>query len=361
MLIRILKIFTVLLVVLMAVLFFWLNFTWKISQTARNNLNNRPEPETAASASRTELPKEPAAKEVSFIAVGDIMLSRVVGQKMASHQDYNYPFLKTAEYLKTGEIVFGNLETAITAGRRIETGEFSFRSDPETALSLKNNGFTIVSLANNHSTNFGQKGLNDTFKYLSDAGLFFVGAGETLSRASSSVIIEKNGLKFAFLAYDDPAVPGSVAATARSAGINPAAKEGLIKSISQLKDQSDFIIISLHAGIEYTDQPSQFQKNFARAAIDAGADLIIGHHPHWVQSAEVYKGKYIFYSLGNFVFDQMWSEPTREGLVVKFVFTKQGVKSIELKPILIEDYSQPRFLEGERAKRIIERLKLPVE
>jgi poly-gamma-glutamate synthesis protein (capsule biosynthesis protein) len=133
------------------------------------------------------------------------------------------------------------------------------------------------------------------------------------------------------------------------------------ESIAQLRNQADFIIISLHAGIEYTGQPNQFQKDFAHNAIDVGADLVIGHHPHWVQSAEIYKDKYIFYSLGNFIFDQMWSEPTREGLVVKFIFNKQGIKSIELKPILIEDYSQPRFLEGERAKRIIERLKLPAE
>src|SRR3990167_10074072 len=116
------------------------------------------------------------------------------------------------------------------------------------------------------------------------------------------------------------------------------------EAVKEAKQKTDFVIVSMHAGIEYVNKPNTSQTNFAREAIDAGADLIIGHHPHVVQIMEKYKGKYIFYSLGNFVFDQMWSMATREGLMIKAYFTKSGVEKVLLYPVLIENYSQPRLL-----------------
>lgn len=302
----------------------------------------------------------PVDKEVSLIAVGDIMLSRNVAQTIKNKKDKNYPFLKTSDLLKSGDIVFANLETSLTPGRDIKTGEMVFRSDPQMADILRQNNFSILSLANNHTPNFGQKGLNDTFKYLRDAGIAFVGAGKDANEAYKATYLEKNGFTFAFLAYtDNDVIPQSYQAAQKRAGTAFMDIAKLTKSIKEVKQKSDFVIVSMHSGTEYVPQPNKRQKQFAYAAIDAGAELVLGHHPHVVQTAEIYKGKYIFYSLGNFIFDQMWSRDTREGLMLKIIFDKNGVVKIDYTPILIEDYSQPQILTGKEAAKILARLKLP--
>lgn len=283
-------------------------------------------------------------RKAVLIAVGDIMTSRVVAQKMLAH-GYNYPFLGVGDYLKTGDIVFGNLETAITPGREIKTGETMFRSDPEVAQALRNAGFSILSLANNHTPNFGENGLKDTFKYLTEAGLKFVGAGNNDAEAYAPVFIEINGLKFAFLAYNSTdVVPADYGAGPFRAGTALMDVGKMTEAVTAVGKEADFVVVSMHAGSEYSDAPNEAQVNFAHAAIDAGADLVIGHHPHVTQPEEIYKGRHIFYSLGNFVFDQMWSQKTKEGLMVKIIFNKQGVSKIETKKILIEDYSRPRIV-----------------
>ncbi|HBH45928.1 MAG TPA: capsular biosynthesis protein [Candidatus Jacksonbacteria bacterium] len=295
------------------------------------------------------LPQSPKAvtPTVSLIAVGDIMLSRNVAQKIKSNQDYNYPFLKTADILANADLTFGNLETAITLGRAIMTGEMYFRSDPTATAGLQYAGIDVVSLANNHSPNFGETGLKDTFKYLTAAGIDYVGAGTDKITAHTPVIKEVNGLKIAFLAYTaDDVIPVNYQAGDARAGVAildiPLMKEDVTKA----KAQADLVIVSMHAGVEYQALPSQSQINFARAAIDAGASLVIGHHPHVVETLEHYKNGWIIYSLGNFVFDQMWSQETREGLIAKIFLDSQGVTSLEFIPVTIDDYSQPRLAEG---------------
>lgn len=293
--------------------------------------------------------------------VGDVMLSRGVAKRIKAHGDNNYPFLKTRDYLKTVDIVFGNLETPIIPGREIQKREMSFRADPGVEEALKATGFSIVSLANNHTPNFGDKGLRDTFQYLSKAGISYAGAGLNEQEAYSPAFVEKNGLKFAFLAYGDSAfMPRSYRAGERRPGIAFLEKERMVSAVKAAKDNADFVIVSMHAGNEYIEEPNRNQVSFARAAIDAGAELVVGHHPHIVQKAEKYNGKYILYSMGNFVFDQMWSQKTREGLVAKAFFNEEGVSKIEFQATKIEDSAQPRLLEGEQADAILKRLKLPL-
>lgn len=295
-------------------------------------------------------------KEVTLLAVGDIMLSRRVGDKMLQF-GYDYPFLEVGEYLKQADFVFGNLETPITPGRQIKTGEMVFRADPEVVNSLKENNFSILSLANNHTPNFGQKGLEDTFKYLNSVGIKYVGAGLNSSEAYRPVYLEKNGIKIAFLAFNDSdVVPSYYGAGEKRAGTALMDLEKLTQGIEEAKNNSDFVVISLHSGSEYTPGPNKSQTEFAHAAIDTGADLVIGHHPHVVQTWEKYKDKYIFYSLGNFIFDQMWSLETRQGLMAKFHFTKNEIQKIELLPVQIADYSQPKVLDSESGQKVINRL-----
>ena len=330
---------------LMAAFLYWSNLTAKTEINIENNVNNLE-------------PADIRDKEASIIFVGDIMTSRGVAMKMKANGN-DYPFLNVVDYLKSADAVFGNLETSITPGRVIKNNEMYFRSDPDVAEVLKNAGFTILSLANNHTPNFGEKGLLDTFKYLDNMGIKYAGAGKNSNEASQPANFEINGIKFAVLAYTDLAfMPVDYGAAASRSGTNVMNIENMISAVSKAKSNSDVVIISMHSGDEYSVAPNQKQIDFARSAIDAGADLIIGHHPHVVESAEIYKGKYIFYSLGNFVFDQMWSMPTRQGVALKIRFNKDGVAEVLPTAFIINDYSQPQILEGQEAQNVINILKL---
>jgi len=288
----------------------------------------------------------PASKNgASIIFVGDVMTSRTVAQKMKKN-GYDYPFSAMAGYLKSADMVFANLETPITSGPSVSSGDVVFRSDPEVAGALARANIKIVSLANNHSMNFGVQGIADTFKYLISAGVDFVGAGNNEVEAYGPKYININGIKFAFLAFTDiDVLPPGAAIEVIQPGVAIMDLAKAKKAIQVAKGIADVIVVSMHSGTEYTDVPNQRQTSFARGAVDAGADLVIGHHPHWTQTVEEYKGKYIFYSLGNFVFDQMWSQKTREGEIVKIYFSKDGVEKYDLTRIVIDDYSRPRIVQ----------------
>src|SRR3989337_399072 len=156
---------------------------------------------------------------VSLIAVGDIMLSRGVAGRIRRNNDPNYPFLKVKDFLKNGDIVFGNLECPLTDGSKIVSKEMTFRADPASADALKQAGFTVLSLANNHSPNFGKKGLKDTFSYLKGKNIKYAGAGIDADEANSPAYMNPKGISFAFLAYNDPdVVPGFYEAAEKHAG-----------------------------------------------------------------------------------------------------------------------------------------------
>ncbi|MFA6272743.1 MAG: CapA family protein [Patescibacteria group bacterium] len=294
---------------------------------------------------------------ITIMAVGDIMLSRDVNTKIQKYNDYNYPFLKTADLLKSADITFGNLESPITPGRKINTNEMVFRADPESVEGLKLAGFDLVTLTNNHTLNFGKEGLSDTFKYLNTAGIEYMGAGETVKDAYLPVIKEINGMIFAFLAYSYATEPLSAYDSEKP---NPTLAamdfDKMKQDVARASESADFVIVSMHDGYEYQFTPNQHQKDFAHAAIESGADLVVGHHPHVVQTMEQYQDGYILYSLGNFVFDQMWSQETREGIIAEITFSKKGISAFEFFPVVIEDYAQPRFADAEEAGVIIERL-----
>lgn len=299
---------------------------------------------------------------VSLIAVGDIMLSRGVAGRIRRNNDPDYPFLKVRDFLKTGDMVFGNLECPITDGRKIVSKEMTFRADPSSAIALKDAGFTILSLANNHSPNFGKKGLKDTFSHLKEKSIKYAGAGIDRDEANSPAYINMRGISFAFLAYNDPdVVPGSYEAAEKHAGTAFMRIDKMTDAVRKASKEARFVIVSMHSGNEYDYEPNEAQKKFARAAIDAGAELVIGHHPHVIQPVERYNGKLIFYSLGNFVFDQSEPMETKEGVMVKFIFTKDALKSVEATPVFIEHYAQPRLMKREEGRQVVERLKIPRE
>ncbi len=305
-----------------------------------------------------KVPEQDEGDYVTVIAVGDIMPSRMVAQKIKQH-GIEYPFARVENYLKQADIFFANLESPIAKGRVIASGEMSFRTNPGFEEAFKDFGSVVVSLANNHTPNFGERGLKETFSNLTKAGIAYVGAGNNEEEANQPVYISEKGITLAFLAYNDTdVVPDSYFASAKRAGTAEMKIDHMQEAVKTAKNNADFVIVSMHSGIEYKATATTSQTVFAHAAIDAGAEMVIGHHPHVVQNGERYKGKYIFYSLGNFIFDQMWSQNTREGLTLKARFNSDGLQGIQLVPIRIYDYAQPRLLSGRDAQRVMKRVRL---
>ena len=304
--------------------------------------------------------KLPARQEtVCLTAVGDIMLSRGVAKESRQRGDQGYPFNRIKTYLKDSDVVFGNLENPITPGREVMMPEMILRADPGVETALKEAGITILSLANNHTADFGRRGLLDTLNYLDQAGIKYAGAGKTESEAFAPEFIETKGMKLVFLAFSDAdLVPGSCLAGVNNPGIAFLDEEKLKAAVKSAGEKADFVVVSMHVGTEYETGPDRTQIKFARLAIDSGADLVLGHHPHVIQKAEKYKGKYIFYSLGNFVFDQKWSRATRESLAAKIFISPKGVEKVEILPVFINDQDQPQCIYGEDAKPVLKSLKL---
>ncbi|MDD5626739.1 MAG: CapA family protein [Patescibacteria group bacterium] len=300
----------------------------------------------------------PADPLVHLVAVGDMMLSRNVGQKMVEYNDYQYPFRKMGQFLQNADITFGNLESPLLAGEPVYTPSMVFRADPECAGALTKVGFDVLSLANNHIMNQGDKGLKKTLELLEQEGIQGIGAGLSREKAHQAAIVERNNLKIAFLAYT---YAGNTEAKENNAGAAIMNAEDLKSDLARAKKEADLVIVSMHAGTEYKRAPNERQIAFARQAIDAGADLVIGHHPHWFQTVEKYKGKYIIYSLGNFVFDQMWSEETREGMVADIYLDRDGVVELNFLPVKIFDYSQPQFVSPSEQNRLLKMLGIALD
>lgn len=277
--------------------------------------------------------------QIKLIAVGDIMLARSVNTSMIRLTDWRYPFLQTAQVLKQADILFGNLESPFGPDCPYTDEGMQFCADPLSLEGLVFAGFDVLSLANNHGFDQGREGHAFTKNLVSSAGILPVGFSETAQTVVSNA--EGESVKVGFAAFDDT--------------LSSLELDQVQKSITDLSSNVDVVIASFHWGIEYRDQPSQRQRELAQVATQAGARLILGHHPHWVQTVEeiilpstsssASERTVVFYSLGNFVFDQMWSKETRTGQVAFITLDKSGVVSYEASLVEIFDYSQPRFIE----------------
>ncbi|MDZ7798744.1 MAG: CapA family protein [Patescibacteria group bacterium] len=298
-----------------------------------------------------------AQTETTLIFGGDVMLARTVEQKILAANDYSLPFQKIADEFKEADLTFINLESPFfDGGSATPNGSVVFRALSETIEGLKLAGIDIVSLANNHFGNQGVAGEKFTFEHLTNNEIEYCGAGNNFEQAHESKIIAVKGIKIGFFAY---AYPESLyVATENSPGVANMEIDQMKKDLTQLNNSADIIIVSMHAGAEYTHNPGRFQINFAHTAIEAGADLVVGHHPHVVQTTEKYNDGYIIYSLGNLVFDQMWSEETQQGAVVKAIISENKLKSLEFKPVHIYDYNQPDWASQEESKEILSNMGL---
>jgi len=281
----------------------------------------------------------------SLTAVGDIMLSRQVAAQIDEFGS-TYPFENIAKSTESTNLTVGNLESPFTTNEvNTKSGSMVFGAGIKSVEGLKMAGFDLVNLANNHFSNQGQEGMNLTFDTLNQNNIDYFGAGTNFQAAHTPLIKDVNRVKIAFLGYSDSDVlPGNSIAKETLSGLAVMDINQAKIDIEKAKTMADMVIVSMHSGTEYTPNPNSRQIEFAHAAIDSGADLVLGHHPHVVQAIEDYKGKKIFYSLGNFVFDQAWSNETMQGLMVKLTFNNTKLTNTELIPIKIENWCQPRVL-----------------
>ena len=224
-----------------------------------------------------------------------------------------------------------------------------FEADPKAIEGLTYAGFNVVSVANNHALDYGRKVFEDSLERLKKNGIEYIGGGFNSNETFSVKIKEIKGTKIGFLAYTYPKFNGIYIPwkpTERESGVAVIERKELEKikeDIKKAKKEVDILVISSHWGEEYSSKPNEEQIFFDRAFIDAGADLVIGHHPHVVQPLEKYKNGWIAYSLGNFVFDSKERPETMEGALMEVVINSKKIKEITLKKIKISDDFQPYF------------------
>jgi poly-gamma-glutamate synthesis protein (capsule biosynthesis protein) len=299
------------------------------------------------------LPGEEPGPVTTAIGVGDILLSRTVHAKMVARNDFASPFRNTARRLAAAHLAFANFEGTLSRGARPLPGGTRFTATVSSLRGLTLAGLDVLSLANNHAGDYGDATLVETRALLRAAGIATVGTGANDAQARAPAIVRRNGVRFGFLSFNaivgtgppGPAEPGAV--RIRMAPwwdhLDGADLEALTGAVRALRPRVDVVTVYPHWGTEYTNLPNDDQRRVAHALIDAGADLVVATHPHWVQGAEIYRGKLVAYSLGNFVFDQTWSEETQEGAALELVFWGSRLAAAEFVPVRIEDAHRPRF------------------
>ena len=254
--------------------------------------------------------------------------------------------------ISSADIAIANFENPAPNDPSWHTSGTVFSADPKLVDGLVNAGLDYVSLANNHIRDAGGPGVLQTIKNLTTRGLKVSGAGKDLAAARKPAIMEAGGAKVAILAYD--AIAGGYHATATKIGSAPLNATYVKQDVAAArKAGADVVIVFPHWGTEYDPTPFTSQQKLARMIIDSGADMVIGNHAHWAAAMEIYEGKPIWYALGNFVFDQTWSEPTMEGITLELTFRGAELVQAHLRPHIILDKAQPNFLDPAGDGRVV--------
>ena len=303
-----------------------------------------------------------ALPEVTTVAaVGDIMLGRRVGARHRA--DPGAPLKPLAKRLAGAEITVGNFESTLSVDGSPTQGGDSFAASPRVTSGLRAAGFDVLSLANNHVGDFGDRALRQTLARFARAKIHTVGAGRDLAQARRPVIMKRGSVRVGFLAADS--IGETPAATRIRAGANRlsmpprtgpldrAALRRMTSDIRALDKRVDVVVVMTHWGTQYTHRPEPSQRQAAKAFADAGADLVIGGHPHWVQGYEMAGSAVVVHSLGNFVFDMDYQTKTREGVFLEIVLWGDRVKAVEPVPYVIDNSFAPRLVRGDRANRIL--------
>lgn len=287
---------------------------------------------------------------------GEDSLAPFFPDGLDARSKYSAPFAKIKSLFKEKDIVIINLETPISDNPRVHG---YFVSAPPYARAMKEAGVTIACLANNHAFDAGEIGFSHTLRHLKENDIAFTGGGENFEEARKGTLIEHKGIRFLFLGYNQFCIHRYLSFAAEYAGILPLDRELMVKDIQAARARADFIIVSLHWGFE--DQPSvhSTQVEIAHLLVDAGADALIGHHPHVPHAIEIYKKRPIIYSLGNFIFGHGRPEWT-DNFLAEILVENRRVEGLRIYPISGKgkELFQPELLKGERACSLLEELQI---
>jgi poly-gamma-glutamate synthesis protein (capsule biosynthesis protein) len=297
----------------------------------------------------------------TLTVVGDIMLGRRVGDRAAAEGDPSYPLRPMQRRLRAADITVGNLESTLsTAGPPTQGGD-SFAADPAVRRGLRDAGFDALSLANNHAGDFGERALVETVDLLRSGGLATFGAGRDLAQARRPALVTRNGVDFAFVGFNAigetpaaaPGQPGasSVSMPPRTGPLDHAELDRVLADVRRISGQVDVMVVIPHWGEQYTERPWPVQEYVARRLVRAGADLVVGGHPHWVQGASLVGKGLVVQSLGNFTFD-MTTPETNEGLVLEATFWDDELKAVDFVPYRIGADHAPRVVAYGEAERM---------
>ena len=300
---------------------------------------------------------------VSTLWVGDVMLGRRVGQQIAAARDPNLPFSQTADRLRAADLTVANLECALSRNGRPTQGGDSFGADASSLAGMRDAGFDVLVLANNHLGDYGDRALLESLAAARN-GFAMTGAGENLAAALEPAVVERKGVRFGVLAFN--AIGETPAATSSSAGAlsvrmpprtGPLNEEDLARvtdAVRGLRARADVVVVYPHWGTQYVHEPVPEQREVGRRLVEAGATAVIGSHPHWVQGMELHQGRLIAHSLGNFVFDMTFSTQVQQGMALELVFWGDRPMAARLWPYRIGDRYIPRWLDGDpEAGRIL--------
>ena len=308
------------------------------------------------------LPIEPAPTW-TVNALGDVIIGRTVYQIENQANDYTSSFSKMAALTKNADLTVANLESVLSDNVEHPTLGMTFSAPTRAADGLVSAGIDAVNLANNHAYNYGDTGFRDTMAALDTRKIGYFGGGINATTAHSPLIVTVKGKKIALLGYSS--IIGSYEAQPNKSGqawlsmapwgpFDEQRAQAMEADIKAAKQQTDLVFVYYHWGTEYTHDAGADQRTIAHRAVDAGADVILGTHPHWVQGVEWYKNKLITYSLGNFVFDQEWSTETKQGTFLSMTFNGNTLIGASLTPYEIENYNRPEPVNVVKGNKILQ-------
>ncbi|MDY6933364.1 MAG: CapA family protein [Spirochaetota bacterium] len=302
--------------------------------------------------------KNPVNEDVNILFCGDVMLDWGI-KDIIQTEGYEYPLKELRHLLYKYDYRFCNLECPISEiGEPHPTKKYIFLAEPSALKLLKYGRIDGVSLANNHVNDFGEVALINTMTNLYNNGISFTGAGMDIGSAHLPISVEIRDIRLAIFAYSTIAYPESFSADS-SPGVARADIDFIREDIKNYARYNDFIIVSIHWGREYSDFPTRHQIELAHAIIDSGVDVIIGHHPHVYQGIEIYNGKPIVYSLGNFIFGSI-NEDIQDNILVGIKLLKSGLYSLSVHPINGNKSTDKRFhhepLLGEDAEHTLKHI-----
>lgn len=279
-----------------------------------------------------------STETVIISLAGDVFMDGSL-KSLIDKNGTDYPWEKVKEYFQNDDITIINLETSITTrGEKWKDKLYNFRSDPKNLKAMKEAGVEVVNLANNHSLDYGYEGFLDTLDYLDRHEIKRVGGGKNKEEALQGAILEKKGVKVGVLGFSRVVPHVDWYATDKRPGIVGAYDahiNQILNRVKEMKDDVDILVVSIHWGEEGSSMPRQKEIDLARKLVDNGVDIVVGHHPHVLQPIEIYKGKPIFYSLGNFIFTSK-SEIARETMIAQVVFKDKKIDKVHIIPCTIE-------------------------